>query len=152
MRVETVELNERGARQIGSGVCQSALLDFDGPICPLFAGHAAQGVAPVLVDWLEGRGLRGLLADEQRRPLDPQAVLRAVRSATPTADVRTYLPSSASVIGDSPTDHEAARAAGVPFLGYVRNDRKTKLLRDAGVELIVESLEQVLQIVRSSAR
>ncbi|WUO22033.1 HAD-IA family hydrolase [Streptomyces sp. NBC_00287] len=59
-------------------------------------------------------------------------------------------PRSALMIGDAPTDYLAARAAGVPFLGYARNARKTLLLREAGVgaEAIVHSLEPVLEAVK----
>jgi hypothetical protein len=57
------------------------LWDFDGPICRLFAGHPAPGVAAGLVDWLEARGLRGLLTEAERHTADPHAVLRAVDRA-----------------------------------------------------------------------
>jgi phosphoglycolate phosphatase-like HAD superfamily hydrolase len=58
-------------------------------------------------------------------------------------------PATALMIGDTPSDLLAARAAGVPFLGYARNERKGKLLRDAGAETVVDSLEPVLRAVRS---
>ncbi|MGY1523622.1 HAD family hydrolase [Streptomyces sp. MN3] len=57
-------------------------------------------------------------------------------------------PSTALMIGDTPSDFLAARAAGVPFLGYARNERKNKVLREAGAERIVGSLEPVLKVVR----
>ncbi|MEV8596556.1 HAD-IA family hydrolase [Streptomyces sp. NPDC052012] len=216
------------------------LWDFDGPICRLFAGHSAERVARELVEWLEGRGLHGLLTEKERESLDPHVVLRAVdrrhpgsdlvaeleerltkeemraaASAMPTAwadplirtwtavgsrlaiatnnsprVVRRYLdsrglvpcftphiygrtqelhhlkpdphcinralsamgaaPASALMIGDTPSDLHAARSAGVPFLGYARNERKGKLLRDAGAEAVVGSLEPVLKMVRAA--
>ncbi|MFC3573204.1 HAD family hydrolase [Streptomyces yaanensis] len=57
-------------------------------------------------------------------------------------------PSSALMIGDAPSDLDAARQAGVPFLGYARNARKEKLLREAGADDVVSSLEPVLRILR----
>ncbi|MCX4666100.1 HAD hydrolase-like protein [Streptomyces sp. NBC_01381] len=59
-------------------------------------------------------------------------------------------PSAALMIGDAPSDYEAAVRAGVKFLGYARNDRKEGLLRGAGVkrEHIVNSLEPVLTLLR----
>ncbi|MFJ9347092.1 HAD family hydrolase [Streptomyces sp. NPDC101237] len=57
-------------------------------------------------------------------------------------------PDAALMIGDSPTDLEAARRAGVPFLGYARNERKAKLLTEAGAEYVVGSLESLLTLLR----
>lgn len=195
------------------------LWDFDGPICRLFAGHSAEGVADGLVEWLEGRGLHGLLTESEQRSLDPHVVLRAVDRRHPGSDLVTELeerltqeelkatstamptawadplirtlvalrmrlaittnnspqvatvylegrglsscfaphiygrtqelrhlkpdphclnraltamgsaPGTALMIGDTPSDFLAAREAGVPFLGYARNERKEKLLR-----------------------
>ncbi|MFJ5777474.1 HAD family hydrolase [Streptomyces sp. NPDC093094] len=223
-----------------TGRARVVLWDFDGPVCRLFAGHSAERVAGDLVEWLEGRGLRGLLEDEEREAVDPHVVLRAVdrrhpgsdllaeleerltqhelrasRLAMPTAYadplirtwaavgvrlavatnnsarvVRDYLsgrgllscfaphvygrtqdlhllkpdphclrralnatgaaPEDALMIGDAATDFQAARTAGVPFLGYARNPRKEKLLRDAGATTVVGSLELVLQVLRGA--
>ncbi|MER6284779.1 HAD family hydrolase [Streptomyces sviceus] len=217
------------------------LWDFDGPVCSLFSGHSAEKVATELVDWLEGRGLRGLVTEVERETLDPHLVLRAVgarhpgsdlvaeleerltqeemraaASAMPTAYadplirtwtalgarlaiatnnsprvVRKYLsgrdlvscfaphiygrtqdlhhlkphphclnralnamgtaPGDALMIGDTPSDYIAARSAGVPFLGYARNERKARLLREAGAVSIVRSLQSVLTTVRGQA-
>ncbi|NKQ23818.1 HAD family hydrolase [Streptomyces galbus] len=217
---------------------QVVLWDFDGPVCRLFAGHSAEHVAEGLVEWLENRGLHGLLTEAEVESLDPHVVLRAVdrrrpgsdlvaeleerlteeelkaaSSAMPTAwadplirtwsavgsrlaittnnsprVVAKYLagrgltpcfaphvygrtqdlhllkphphclqralaamgcaPHAALMIGDTPSDFLAARAAGVPFLGYARNERKEKVLREAGATAIVGSLEQVLRAVR----
>ena len=217
---------------------QVVLWDFDGPICRLFAGYKAEWVAGELVEWLEGRGLHGLLTNTERRSLDSQVVLRAVdrrhpgsdlvaeleerltqeevkaaASAMPTAyadplirtwraagsrlaittnnsprAVRAYLasrglvtcfaphiygrtqnlhrlkpdphclnralsamgaaPAAALMIGDSPSDFDAARGAGVPFLGYARNEGKAKLLRAGGAAHVVGSLEPLLQMLR----
>ncbi|NUP19135.1 MAG: HAD family hydrolase [Streptomyces sp.] len=57
-------------------------------------------------------------------------------------------PADALFIGDAPTDWQAAHEAGVPFLGYARNERKEKLLRDAGASHAVSSLLPVLEVIR----
>ncbi|MEU6553127.1 HAD family hydrolase [Streptomyces sp. NPDC046915] len=214
------------------------LWDFDGPICRLFAGHSAERVAAELVEWLESRGLHGLLTERERQSLDPQFLLRAVEhrhpgsdlvaeleerltqeelqavaSAMPTAyadplirtwsavgprlaittnnsarAARAYLAgrgltgcfaphiygrtqdlhllkpdpyclnraliatgvarADAVMIGDSPTDWEAASRAGIPFVGYARNDPGEKRLRAAGAGHVVRTLETLLRIVR----
>ncbi|MEU9730883.1 HAD family hydrolase [Streptomyces sp. NPDC048002] len=231
---------ERDSDELGDliGRARVVLWDFDGPVCRLFARHKAERVATDLVEWLETRGLRGLLTEGERESPDPHLVLRAVdrrhpgsdlvaeleeyltkeelkatSSAMPTpyADplirtwtaigsrlavatnnspqvVRTYLasrgltscfsphiygrtqqlnhlkphphclnralnamgaaPGAALMIGDTPSDYLAARAAGVPFLGYGRNEHKEHLLREAGATVVVDSLEPVLSTVR----
>ncbi|MGW3949708.1 HAD family hydrolase [Streptomyces sp. NPDC004752] len=234
-RDETEHLTELIAR------ARVVLWDFDGPICRLFAGHTAERVAVDLVEWLEGRGLHGLLTEPERESLDPHVVLRAVDRRHPGSDlvaeleerltqeelratatamptayadplirtwtavgsrlaiasnnsprvVREYLlsrgltscfvphiygrtqelkylkpdphclnralnamgaaPAAALMIGDTPSDLAAANAAGVPFLGYARNDRKEKSLRDAGATAVVHSLSTLLTLVRAHA-
>ncbi|WP_329273566.1 HAD family hydrolase [Streptomyces sp. NBC_01451] len=231
--------NETGKLRDLIARARVVLWDFDGPICSLFSGHSAEKVATELVEWLEGRGLHGLVTEGERESLDPHLVLRAVdarhpgsdlvaeleerltqeelraaSSAMPTAYadplirtwtavgsrlaiatnnsplvVREYLasrglnscfaphvygrtrelsllkpdphclnralnamgaaPASALMIGDTPSDFLAAQEAGVPFLGYARHEDKEKLLRDAGAETVVGSLEPVLRVLRT---
>ncbi|GGN60521.1 hydrolase [Streptomyces albiflavescens] len=214
------------------------LFDFDGPICRLFAGHAAEDVAGALVEWLERQGLRGLLTEEERGHPDPMVVLYAVNRGHPHSDLVTELeerltqqelkavpwamptafadplirtwsavgvrlavttnnspltaarylarrgltecfapniygrtrnlhhlkpdphclnralnalgaaPSASLMIGDAPSDFLAAERAGVPFLGYARNEGKEKQLRDVGAKHVVGSLEPVLRVLR----
>ncbi|MFI8350074.1 HAD family hydrolase [Streptomyces sp. NPDC085596] len=93
MTTETVEKKtpyetEKLRELIGARV---VLWDFDGPICRLFAGHRAERVAAGLVEWLAGRGLRGLLSEAERDTLDPQVVLRAVDRRHPGSDLVTEL-------------------------------------------------------------
>jgi phosphoglycolate phosphatase-like HAD superfamily hydrolase len=57
-------------------------------------------------------------------------------------------PSTALMIGDSAFDADAALRAGVPFLGYARDEPKEKSLRKAGVRHLVGSLEPLLRLLR----
>ncbi|MEU6348722.1 HAD family hydrolase [Streptomyces sp. NPDC047072] len=75
---------------------------------------------------------------------DPHCLNRAL-SAMGSA------PHAALMIGDTPSDYLAANEAGVPFLGYARNERKQKLLKDAGATAIVDSLAPVLEALRTQA-
>ncbi|MFC8825021.1 HAD family hydrolase [Streptomyces sp. NPDC057137] len=59
------------------------LFDFDGPVCRLFAGYPAEGVAADLVGRLRGQGREGLLTEDEARSDDPHAVLRAVALTAP---------------------------------------------------------------------
>ena len=60
-------------------------------------------------------------------------------------------PSAALMIGDAPTDLKAAEEAGVPFLGYARNEYKATQLREPGARHVVDSLLPVLRILRDQA-
>ncbi|PWG12423.1 HAD family hydrolase [Streptomyces sp. V2] len=86
----------------------------------------------------------GRTADLQLLKPDPHCLNKALRAMGSA-------PEDALMIGDTPTDLEAARRAGVPFLGYARNDLKGSLLRDEGAEAVVTSLEPVLVAVRKRA-
>jgi phosphoglycolate phosphatase-like HAD superfamily hydrolase len=57
--------------------------------------------------------------------------------------------SATLMIGDAATDLVAARQAGVSFLGYARNEDKERILREAGAEVIVSSMKQVLDVLRN---
>lgn len=100
--------------------------------------------------YLETRGLTGCFSPhlygrtEHLHHLKPhpQCLNRAL-NAMGTA------PAAALMIGDAPSDLAAARAAGVPFLGYARDEAKEKLLRAAGAPHVVRSLQPLLQMLRS---
>jgi beta-phosphoglucomutase-like phosphatase (HAD superfamily) len=213
---------------IGSG---PLLLDFDGPVCSIFAGYAASRIAGELVALLDSN--RVAVTPEIRRERDPLAVLRwtatacdpyivaaaeialceaelrAVVSATPTPSshelivraracglpvavvsnnsepaIRAYLeahglasylapiigrphaepsrmkpdpgpviaaahalnakPSDCTLIGDSLTDIEAARAAGVNVIGYA--NRPWKVEAFAVADAVVTSMDQIADL------
>jgi hypothetical protein len=62
------------------------LLDFDGPICDVFAGYPAADIT---------QHLRDLLANEHEQQLPPTSSTRSIR-CTSCAARRTSLPSSAA--------------------------------------------------------
>ncbi|MFF7645408.1 HAD-IA family hydrolase [Streptomyces canus] len=59
------------------------------------------------------------------------------------------VPSATLMIGDAATDLQAARRAGVAFLGYARNANKERILKEAGAEVIVDSMGLVLEALRN---
>lgn len=213
------------ARLIGSG---PLLLDFDGPVCSVFAGYPAPRVAAELIALLDAEGIT--LPPEVRGECDPLAILRwtgdactpggirtveealcaaelrAVGTAEPTpyarevilgararglsvavvsnnsaAAIEAYLmahdltsyiapvigrayadpkrmkpspepvlaairaleaaPSRCTLIGDSLTDVEAARAASVAVVGYANRPWKVEAL--AAADAIVTSMEEI---------
>ncbi|MFD9909150.1 HAD family hydrolase [Streptomyces sp. NPDC059063] len=94
--------------------------------------------------YLTGRGLidcfaphiYGRTQDLSLLKPDPYCLRRALSA------LGAY-PAEALMIGDAPSDFQAARSAGVHFLGYARNARKERLLREAGAQQIVSSLRPV---------
>ncbi|CAM5611881.1 hydrolase [Streptomyces spiroverticillatus] len=76
---------------------------------------------------------------------DPDCLNRALHALD--AD-----PAKSLMIGDTPSDLEAARRAGVAFLGYAEVGRRTDRLRRAGAETVIHSLEDVLVHVESDGR
>jgi phosphoglycolate phosphatase-like HAD superfamily hydrolase len=60
------------------------------------------------------------------------------------------VPSGTLMIGDTATDLLAAQRAGVSFLGYARNENKERILKGAGAEVVVRSMKQVLDVLRTS--
>ncbi|MEU1050015.1 HAD family hydrolase [Streptomyces sp. NPDC005897] len=71
---------------------------------------------------------------------DPYCLDRAL-------DAMGVAPGQALMVGDSAADLTAARRAGVTFLGYGHNERKQKILKQAGAKTVVHSLEPVLRLL-----
>lgn len=212
------------------------LLDFDGPICDIFAGYSAPAIAAELVDELRRRVVTvpHELASETdplqvlrwagahaRRP-DVERVedalcaaeLRAVASSRPTPYARevivaarqaglpvaivsnnsagavaaylahhrllTYVspiigrayadpaqmkpnpepvnravfalgakPDDCLLVGDSLTDIEAARAAGVPVIGYANKPSKVSRFAKAGADAVVTTMSAIASALLS---
>lgn len=61
-------------------------------------------------------------------------------------------PAVSLLIGATPADLTAARRAGVRFLGHGRDEHHAELLREAGAQRVVQSLEPVLTAVRAAAQ
>ncbi|MCW7942280.1 HAD family hydrolase [Streptomyces hygroscopicus] len=108
--------------------------------------------ARTVAAYLAGRGTAECFAPHvygrthelhQQKP-DPYHLNRALQAMGAAAG-------AALMIGDAPSDLRAAEQAGVPFLGYARDEYKEKLLRDAGAAVIVRSLEAVLRVLRGRA-
>ncbi|MGW3347779.1 HAD family hydrolase [Nonomuraea rubra] len=57
-------------------------------------------------------------------------------------------PSSALLVGDSVTDIEASRRAGVVAVGYANRPEKVERLGNAGADLIVTSIEDLADALR----
>jgi phosphoglycolate phosphatase len=88
-------------------------------------------------DWSDG-GVNGFAADGEARECIVEAVLRrANRRLSRRVDPREVL-----IIGDTPRDVEAARAAGVPVLGVATGRFSVRELRECGADRVVETLAE----------
>lgn len=87
--------------------------------------------------------IHGRAADPDLMKPDPDVLRRALRDLELPAE-------DAIMIGDTPTDVEAAALAGVRFIGYGRNvDKRTKL-REAGAKVVLGSYTALLKRARES--
>ncbi len=87
-------------------------------------------------DW-SADGVNGFAADGEARERIVEAVLgRAARRLG-----RSFHPGEAMVIGDTPRDVAAARAAGVPVLAVATGRFSAAELRACGPDLVAETLE-----------
>ncbi|MFJ3304434.1 HAD family hydrolase [Streptomyces sp. NPDC086549] len=82
--------------------------------------------------------IQGRTADPGLMKPDPDVLCRALGSLG-------LGPGDAVMIGDSGTDVQAARNAGSAFIGFGRNERKVRGLRQAGASVVVSSYHPLLQ-------
>ncbi|MGW0647928.1 HAD family hydrolase [Streptomyces umbrinus] len=150
-----VELEERLTQQELKAVPSAWPTEFADPLIRTWSAVgtrlavATNNSPRTAATYLESRGLTGCFAPyvygrtEKLHHLKPHpyCLVRALNAMGAA-------PRDALMIGDTPTDFHAAQRADVPFLGYARNAEKEKELRSAGAEVVVRSLDSVLQIVR----
>jgi phosphoglycolate phosphatase-like HAD superfamily hydrolase len=56
-------------------------------------------------------------------------------------------PEKCLLVGDSVSDFEAAKAAGVPFLGYTYTPDRAVLLYQAGADIVINTYDPWLQLM-----
>ncbi|MFD3380791.1 MULTISPECIES: HAD family hydrolase [unclassified Streptomyces] len=151
-----VELEERLTQQELKAVPSAWPTEFADPLIRTWSAVgvrlavATNNSPRTAATYLESRGLDGCFApniygrtqDLHHLKPHPHCLSRAMNALGAARQ-------STLMIGDAPSDYEAAERAGVAFLGYARNGYKEKLLRDAGAKTVVASLEPVLGIVRN---
>ncbi|MET8356050.1 HAD family phosphatase [Micromonospora sp. NPDC005171] len=131
--VETAEPTPYGreaivaARQAGMQVA-AVSNNSAGALTAYLAAHRLTGhVSPVV-----GRAY----AEPTRMKPNPEPILRAVRAVS--------LPANRCVlVGDSLTDVEGARAAGIRSIGYANREPKVRALRAAGADVVITSMGEL---------
>ncbi|MBC9002166.1 HAD-IA family hydrolase [Micromonospora aurantiaca] len=74
---------------------------------------------------------------------NPEPILQAVRALGET-------PARCLLIGDSLSDIEAARAAGVKVFGYANRSSKVEAFRDANADAVITSMRKVAAALTDS--
>ncbi|MEV4758735.1 HAD-IA family hydrolase [Micromonospora sp. NPDC049559] len=78
-------------------------------------------------------------ADPDRMKPNPEPILRAVQDLNES-------PGRCVLVGDSLSDIEGARAAGVPVIGYANRPTKVEALRAAGADVVITSMEAIATV------
>ena len=60
-------------------------------------------------------------------------------------------PTSSLLIGDSVADIEAARQAVVPVVGYATRPARVQVLRQAGADAVIESMDTLVAALKTAA-
>ncbi|MEV6106807.1 HAD-IA family hydrolase [Streptomyces sp. NPDC051940] len=89
-----------------------------------------------------GPHIHGRRHDARRLKPDPDCLERALASTGEP-------PAAAVMIGDSWVDLEAARALGVPFIGFATRPEKGTLLRERGATIVLDDLKPLLAAART---
>lgn len=99
----------------------------------------------VAATYLRERGLAGHFQAIQGRTADPGLMKPHPHVVRRALESLGLPPRDAVMIGDTPTDLEAAMDAGVGFIGYGRNEHKRKRLRDAGAKVVVGAYAPLIE-------
>ncbi|WBB78616.1 HAD family phosphatase [Micromonospora sp. WMMD882] len=83
-------------------------------------------------------------ADPDRMKPNPEPILQAVRALNNAA-------SRCVLIGDSVSDIDGARTAGVQVIGYANRPSKIKALRAAGANAVIGSMSEIAGILMDRA-
>ncbi|MGW4682925.1 HAD family hydrolase [Micromonospora taraxaci] len=139
--VETAEPTPYGrevivaARQAGMPVAAVSNNSAGAVTAYLTAHRLIEHVSPVV-----GRAY----ADPDRMKPNPEPILQAVRALG-------EIPSRCVLVGDSPSDIEGAKAAGVWVIGFANRPSKTLELRAAGADAIVTTMGEIAHALISEA-
>ncbi|GGV53660.1 hydrolase [Streptomyces longisporoflavus] len=102
--------------------------------------------------YLEGRGLSRCFGPHiYGRTRDLHLLKPHPHCLNQAMDALGADPSETLMIGDTPSDFEAAERAGVGFLGYARDPERGKVLTEAGATCLVTSMEPLLRVLRGQS-
>ncbi|WP_420115965.1 HAD family hydrolase [Micromonospora sp.] len=139
--IETAEPTPYGrevivaARQAGLSVAVVSN-NSDGAVTAYLAAHRLAGYVSQVV----GRAY----ADPERMKPNPEPILQAVNAVGEP-------PNRCLLVGDSTSDIDGSRAAGVRVIGYANRPAKVQKFRSAGSDLVIMSMSEIADVLMRRA-
>jgi beta-phosphoglucomutase-like phosphatase (HAD superfamily) len=104
------------------------------------SNNASEAVAAYLARHARRDLVQAIMARPEHRPglmkPHPELVHRAVK-------LLGEPPSRYAFVGDSVTDVQVSRRTGVRSIGYVKTPQRSRELRDAGVDVLIGSMDDL---------
>lgn len=105
---------------------------------------------PAITLYLDQHGLRHLFADVVGRPYgQPERMKPNPELILATARKLDAEPLRCVFVGDSTSDVEGSRSAGMPVIGYANKPGKAGRLEDAGADAIITSMGELATALRA---
>ncbi|GAA3961978.1 HAD family hydrolase [Actinomadura viridis] len=110
----------------------------------IVTNNSAEAVRIYLARHALGTSITGISARVEGRPdlMKPDAYL-----VLKGAEMAGRAATTCLLVGDSPTDMQAAKKAGVACIGYAKRTTRITELSDAGADLVVQSMEPLATVV-----
>ncbi|MFD3544699.1 HAD family hydrolase [Streptomyces sp. NPDC058655] len=106
--------------------------------------------AECIQDYLTLHGLEALVDEVIGRPqLRPDLMKPSPHPLLTAASALGVAPSLTVLVGDSITDIEASNAAGARSIGYANKPQKRASLKDAGADVVVLRMSQIVDAFRT---
>ncbi|RPF19823.1 HAD family hydrolase [Myceligenerans xiligouense] len=109
----------------------------------IVTNNAAEAVDTYLTRWNLTESVLRIVGRPVHRPDLMKPHPHTIEEALRTLRVP---PGRAVLVGDSVTDVEVARTAHVPCIGYAKNPRRGKELREAGAEALTDTIAAIVPV------
>ena len=123
------------------------LLDFDGPVCSIFAGLPA----PTVAEELRKLFTPDHLTDTAKNTTDPIEVFIQAAEADPELAARVEAEMTAQEVAAVATA-EAAHSAGIGSIGYANKAGKREAMTDLHAGAVIASMADLALSLRANSR
>ena len=146
LQVAEIKAAESAAPTPGADEFLAACRDTKRPVAIV-----SNNCLPAVRAYLERSGLGGLVQHiEARDPADPARMKPSPYLVDRAVHALGMTPARCALIGDQPTDIEAAQAVGAASIGYANKPGKYLDLAAAGADAITIQIDELAQAVRAS--